>query len=215
MSDFFDRLETIRSQWNVLEHPFYQRWTNGELTKADLAVYSGQYRYAVVALASASQHAADVADSELASGLAAHAVEEAEHVAVWDRFTDAVGGDSAVSATAETTACVSAWEGGEDRPLLDTLVALYTIESGQPAISETKRDGLIARYGYQPEGPATEYFELHAELDIEHAELARKAIEPRLAGADEEALLAVAEETLRSNWELLDGVDRLLGVKQD
>jgi pyrroloquinoline-quinone synthase len=213
MSTIFDRLESIRSQWNVLEHPFYQRWTNGELTKADLAVYSGQYRHAVVALAAASAQAADVADPALAKGLAAHAVEEAEHVALWDGFTDAVGGDAGVSPTAETEVCVKAWEGTPDRPFLETLVALYTIESGQPEISETKRDGLVARYGYTPETPATEYFDLHAELDIEHAELARKAIEPRLDGADEEALLAVAEATLRGNWQLLDGVDRLLGSK--
>ena len=211
MSQFFDRLEQVRSKWNVLEHPFYQRWTNGELTKADLAVYSGQYRYAVVALAEASTQAADVADESLAKGLAAHAVEETEHIALWDGFTEAVGGDAAVSPTAETETCMAAWAGTADRPFLETLVTLYTIESGQPVISETKRDGLIERYGYTPDSPATEYFDLHAELDIEHAELARKAIEPRLAGADEEALLGVAEATLRGNWELLDGVEKLLG----
>ncbi|MEI6448001.1 MAG: iron-containing redox enzyme family protein [Actinomycetes bacterium] len=211
MSDFFDRLEETRSRWNVLEHPFYQRWTNGELTKAELAVYSGQYRHAVVAIADASAQAASAADGKLAAGLAEHAREEADHVRLWDRFVDEVGGDAAVSATPETEACVSEWAGSADRPLLDTLVTLYSIESGQPAISETKREGLVARYGYTPEGPATEYFDLHAVLDVEHAEQARKAIEPRLEGADEDALLEVAEAALRSNWELLDGVEKLLG----
>lgn len=211
MSEFFDRLEEIRSKWNVLEHPFYQRWSNGELTKAELAVYSGQYRHAVVALADASQQAADVAGDDLAKGLGHHAVEEREHVALWDGFTDAVGGDAGVTATAETDTCVKAWAGTADRPLLDTLVALYAIESGQSEISETKRDGLVERYGYTPESPATEYFDLHAVLDVEHADLAREAIEPRLEGADQEALLEVAESVLKGNWELLDGVEKLLG----
>lgn len=211
MSDFFDRLEEIRTRWNVLEHPFYQRWSNGELTKAELAVYSGQYRHAVVAIADASAQAASVADGKLAAGLAEHAREEADHVRLWDRFVDEVGGDAGVSATPETEACVGEWAGTADRPLLDTLVTLYSIESGQPAISETKREGLVALYGYTPEGPATEYFDLHAVLDIEHAEQARKAIEPHLEGADEDALLEVAEAALRSNWELLDGVEKLLG----
>ena len=211
MSDFFDRLETMRSRWNVLEHPFYQRWSNGELTREELAVYSGQYRHAVVAVADASHQAAAVAGEDLASGLRGHAIEETEHIALWDEFVGAVGGDADVSPTAETAACAKAWAGTAERPLLDTLVTLYTIESGQPAISETKRDGLIQRYGYTPEGPATEYFDLHAELDIEHADQARRAIEPQLAAADEEHLLAVAEQALKSNWELLDGVERLLG----
>lgn len=211
MSDFFEQLEQIRSRWNVLEHPFYQRWSNGELTKAELAVYSGQYRHAVVAIADASAQAADAAEGRLAEGLAEHAREEADHVRLWDGFVDAVGGDAGVSPTAETAGCVAEWTGTADRPLLDTLVTLYTIESGQPAISETKRDGLIARYGYTPESPATEYFDLHAVLDIEHADQARKAIEPQLDGADEAALLGAAERALKANWELLDGVERLLG----
>ncbi len=210
MSDFFDRLEQVRTRWNVLEHPFYQRWSNGELTKAELAVYSGQYRHAVVAIADASANAAAAAEGRLAEGLAEHAREEADHVRLWDGFVDSVGGDAGVSATPETAACATEWAGTAERPLLDTLVTLYSIESGQPAISETKRDGLIARYGYTPESPATEYFDLHAVLDIEHAEQARKAIEPQLEGADEEALLATAERALRANWELLDGVDKLL-----
>lgn len=211
MPDFFDRLETVRSRWNVLEHPFYQRWSNGELTKAELAVYSGQYRHAVVAIADASAQAARSAEGRLAEGLEEHAREELDHVRLWDGFVDAVGGDAAVSATSETEACVAEWTGSEQRPLLETLVTLYTIESGQPAISETKRDGLIARYGYTPESPATEYFDLHAVLDIEHADQARKAIEPHLADADQDALLEVAEGALKANWELLDGVERLLG----
>jgi len=211
MSDFFEQLEQIRSRWNVLEHPFYQRWSNGELTKAELAVYSGQYRHAVVAIADASAHAAEAADGRLAEGLAEHAREETDHIRLWDGFVDAVGGDAGVSATGETAGCVAEWTGTDERPLLDTLVTLYTIESGQPAISETKRDGLIARYGYTPESPATEYFDLHAVLDIEHADQARKAIEPHLEGADQTALLACAERALKANWELLDGVEKLLG----
>jgi hypothetical protein len=47
------------------------------------------------------------------------------------------------------------------------------------------------------------------ELDVEHAAAERALIEPRLDGADADALLAEAERVLRANWELLDGVERL------
>ena len=89
-------------------------------------------------------------------------------------------------------------------------MAAYTIESGQPAISQAKLDGLLERYGFE-EGPATEYFALHAERDHEHADHSRELIEERLADADLERLLAVAEGVLRGNWELLDGVERQFG----
>ena len=56
--DLWTRLEQARARWNVLEHPFYERWSRGELRRDELAAYSGQYRYAVVALADAAAGAA-------------------------------------------------------------------------------------------------------------------------------------------------------------
>ena len=52
--DLWSRLADVQSRWNVLGHPFYTRWSRGELTRDELALYAGQYRYAVVALAGAS-----------------------------------------------------------------------------------------------------------------------------------------------------------------
>jgi pyrroloquinoline-quinone synthase len=206
--DFWSRIEAVRSRWNVLEHPFYERWSHGELSREELAHYAGEYRHAVVALADAAAGAARAAEPELRPSLEAHAAEEASHVALWDDFARAVGAEPVVVSPApETEACASAWAGDGERPLLRSLVALYAIESGQPTISETKRVGLRDFYGIE-DGPATAYFDLHAGLDVEHAAAARALIEPRLEGADVDALVAEAEAVLRGNWELLDGVER-------
>ena len=207
--DFWNRLDAARARWNVLEHPFYERWSAGELSRDELAAYSGQYRHAVVALAEAAHNAAAAAGPELRAQLEGHAAEEAAHVTLWDEFARAMGGDPAAAPAAETRDCAGVWA-GEERALLPSLVALYAIESGQPTISETKREGLLAHYGVN-EGPATAYFDLHARLDHEHAAAARALIEPRLADADADALVAEAEGVLRANWELLDGVERLNG----
>src|SRR5262245_15764885 len=51
-------IDALRSRHDVLRHPFYRRWSAGELTRAELAHYAGQYRHAVVALARASAQAA-------------------------------------------------------------------------------------------------------------------------------------------------------------
>lgn len=205
--DFWSALEQIAQRRSVLAHPFYVRWSAGELSREELAIYAGQYRHAVVALADASAEAARDADADARDGLAAHAAEEAEHVALWDDFIEAVGGEHGAAPADETKRCVAAWSGGGGRPLLGTLVALYAIESAQPELSRTKIAGLAEHYGVRGAGAA--YFELHEQRDIEHAAAMRGLIEQRLEGADDSALLIEADRVLTANWQLLDGVERM------
>src|SRR3979411_3398751 len=63
------RLDEARGAINVLEHPFYQRWTAGELSAEELSCYAGEYRHAVSALAEASSRAAEAADLTHRAGL--------------------------------------------------------------------------------------------------------------------------------------------------
>ena len=193
--DLCERIDEARERWNVLRHPFYTRWERGELTRDELAFYAGEYRHAVVALAEAASAAGD----------AEHAREEAEHVALWDAFSEALDAPLDREATPETSACAQAWS-RPDR--LEALAVLYAVESSQPAISATKLRGLVAHYGFSPDDPSARYFALHSERDVEHAAEARAALEAE-APADTMALaLAVAaERALEANWKLLDGVD--------
>lgn len=204
----FDRLADVHRRNNVLEHPFYVRWSNGDLTPEELSWYAGEYRHAVVALAQATEAAARAAEPAVRAQLAEHAAEEAEHVELWDAFARTVGADLAREPAAETAECAAAWTAAGDA--LEGLVVLYAIESAQPAIAQTKLEGLTAHYDVD-EGPATEYFALHAERDHDHAAQSRALIEQRLGGVDEERLVAVAETALRGNWALLDGVERRFG----
>lgn len=205
--DLWSRLSDVHARWNVLDHPFYERWTRGELTRDDLALYAGQYRHAVVALAEAAEGAAHAATPEVRAELAAHAGEEAAHIALWDDFAVAVGTAGEQPPTPETADCARAWAGA-DRDFLGHLTALYAIESAQPAISRVKADGLREHYSFDT-GPATAYFDLHAERDHEHAAEGRALLSERLEEADENALVIEAERVLRANWTLLDGVNRL------
>ncbi len=206
--DFFARLDSLRDRWNVLEHPFYTRWSEGKLERDELAFYAGEYRHAVIALAEAVDAAARAVEPEVSAQLDEHAAEEAEHVELWDGFVHALEADIDRAPRPETVACHESWTAG--RTGLEHLVAAFTIESGQPAIADTKLRGLVERYGFE-EGPATEYFALHAERDHEHAAQSRELIDERLADADLDRLLEVAEGVLRGNWELLDGVERQHG----
>jgi pyrroloquinoline-quinone synthase len=214
-------LDTLRARHDVLRHPFYQRWSAGELTRSELAHYSGQYRHAVLALAGAAAQAAAAVDPaldpDLRAELDAHAAEEVAHVALWDGFCAAVGGSATATPSPETAECARAWAGDASRPLLHSLVALHAIEAAQPAIAATKRSGLATHYGFA-DGPATAYFELHEQRDVEHAASSRALIAerlepepPRRSPSERElrALLDEAEAVLRGNWRLLDGVERV------
>jgi pyrroloquinoline-quinone synthase len=199
--EIFDRIERSRRRWDVLRHPFYRRWSAGELTASELARYSGQYRHAVEAIATLSEAAADAAPER--PELRRHAAEELGHVRIWDGFVDAANGRVDDAATPETEECVRAWTAEDD--LLSYLIRLYAIESGQPEISVTKRDGLLDRYGFE-DGAGTAYFRVHATRDTEHAAEVRALAAALASDEDADRLVAAAEGTFRANWRLLDGV---------
>ena len=212
------QLDRARAEIDVLEHPFYRRWSAGELGAQELARYAAEYRHAVLALAQASARAAGAASPAHAELLCAHAEEEAAHVALWDRFADAAAARaSSLGAErpppgplGETRLCARAWTAGED--LLEHLAVLYAIEAGQPEVARTKLAGLVSHYGYSPESPAVEYFTLHAVRDRDHARDARALIRQLLADGQQGAHAAArmvrrARAALRGNWRLLDGVE--------
>ena len=197
----WERIERSRQRWNVLRHPFYRRWSDGELSADELARYSGQYRHAVEAIATMSASAADALPDH--PELRRHAAEELGHLRLWDGFLETSGGDASDAPTPETEECVRSWT-AEDG-VVATLARLYAIESGQPAISRTKRAGLLDRYGFV-EGEGTAYFRVHEKRDVEHATEVRELIAALASEADEDELVAAAESAFRANWRLLDGV---------
>jgi pyrroloquinoline-quinone synthase len=199
----WERIEESRARHNVLEHPFYVRWSAGELSREELARYAGQYRHATEALARLCSQTAETAPEGHREEMTAHAAEEETHVGLWDDFVEAAGGEIGAEPTPETAECVTAWTSPEG--YLAQLARMYAIESGQPEISRIKREGLSRFYGING-GPGGEYFRVHEEADHAHAEESRRLIEEAMTPDDEDALVDAAESAFRANWRLLDGV---------
>jgi pyrroloquinoline-quinone synthase len=199
----WERIEESRARHNVLEHPFYVRWSAGELSREELARYAGQYRHATEALARLCEETAEVAPEARRDEISAHAAEEEAHVGLWDDFVEAAGGEIGAEPTPETAECVTAWTAPDG--YLAQLARMYAIESGQPEISRIKREGLSRFYGIDG-GPGSEYFRVHEEADHAHAEESRHLIEEAIAPEDEDALVEAAESAFRANLRLLDGV---------
>ena len=190
--NLIERIDEARTRWNVLDHPFYLRWERGELSRDDLAFYAGEYRHAVVALA----------DAAAVGGDAEHAAEEAAHIGLWDDFAAALDAPIDREPSSETRECAAAWRPGDS---LEARAVLYAVESGQPAIAQTKLAGLVEHYGFARGSKGTEYFELHSERDHEHAAASAEVLR-QAAPEDSDRLVAAAEAALKGNWQLLDGV---------
>lgn len=201
----WERIEESRERHNVLEHTFYVRWSQGELSGEELANYAGQYRHAAAAIARICADAAAEAPGESRDELRRHALEEEGHIGLWDDFVAAAGGKIGAEPNSETAECVSQWTAADG--YVETLACLYAIESGQPEIAKVKREGLVSLYGYE-EGPATEYFRVHETEDLAHAEESRRLISDAISEADEDRVVAAAESAFKANLRLLDGVER-------
>jgi len=75
-----------------------------------------------------------------------------------------------------------------------------------PEFGRVASKGLAAHYGVDSE-VGTRYFTVHRGRDVEHAAEGRELLEELIASpADEDAVVAAAEDAFAANWRLLDGV---------
>jgi pyrroloquinoline-quinone synthase len=214
--DLIPELKDRIARRPLLGHPFYVRWTEGSLTRAELARYATEYyHYALAFPTFLSAIHARSEDLSMRQLLLENLIEEERgaenHPELWLRFCEALGLDrqavvasrpspstSALIATMRALASTgSAHEG---------LAALYAYESQVPAVAKTKIEGLARWYGIAAPRDVA-FFAVHLEADVAHARTAEELLE-RLCttpAARAQAQAAV-DGTLGALYSFLDGV---------
>ncbi len=199
-------LTLLAERYDLLQHPFYQRWVKGELTREELVYYAGQYAHVVRALPRWLEAAAHH-DLESGPALQHHAREESSHVAMWEEFAEALGINASqldtAAANPATTAFLSA--GDELAARGQAAAVVWSIESQSPAVSAEKLRGLRTHYGID-EHNGGRYFAVHQELDRDHESQLRHVISAQDQDRRREAPKTV-ETTLMRMWDLLTAVE--------
>jgi pyrroloquinoline-quinone synthase len=191
-----ERLDQVTARWNLLEHSFYQRWTEGNLTRDELCDYVMQYAHVVRAVPSWLEQVRWGDPVQVAR----HAAEERSHIELWEQFGNALGLSSEAIRLAPANAATKelVHRGDELAAQGDAAAVVWALEQQTPAVAGAKLAGLSAFYRIGPEAGG-EYFAVHQHLDVEHSAELRA-----LCSEGSEKAAAVMSEAL---WNLLTSVE--------
>ncbi len=203
-------LDPFIASRSVLRHPFYLKWSAGELTMDDMRVYAKEYFHLVSRIPGiVAAVAGRIDDPSLKSQVEQNAAEETEHVELWKRFARSVGvSDQELSdyePSALARAAVSKLEERAAAGVEEGIVAMYALERELPAIAETKKRGLEEFYGLTSED-AHIYFDEHLKEE-QHLDVWRSF---DLRGDD---LLDAAGVSLDAQHQVLDAVCQVAGIE--
>ena len=203
MSSLIQNIDRVIEERSLLNHPFYQAWSDGKLTREALTGYSKEYYQLVKAVPVFMTQLMDNVPSSLSDELDFHQQEEFSHIGMWERFASGLGVarnallnydglDKTNQAISGMHHLMGSLESGA--------AAMYAFEKEIPKISQIKLEGLAEFYGLTSED-VTKYFKEHMEADIRHTASWKKLIE---SDTDEHEAISAAESSVTCQNLLLD-----------
>jgi len=213
---FIKKLDETIARRSMLDHPFYQMWNDGQLSRETLGEYVKQYYAHVRAfpryVSAVHSNCDDIRARQL---LLENANEEDmgpnNHPELWMRFADGMGVDRDAVRNADVLPKVREsvdmmFQLTRSEDFRDGLAALYAYESQVPEVSKTKREGLARHFGLDDDR-AVSFFSVHEEADIEHSRVERELIADHCqTQASQDRVLAAADKAAGALWHFLDGV---------
>lgn len=212
---FLDQIEASIAAKHLLQHPFYQAWSRGELTLDALRDYAAQYYQHVAAFPTyLSAVHAQTEDQAVRKHLLANLNDEEagspNHPELWLEFAESLGltreqVESAQTWTSTRNLIHGFRSSCRDNGTAAGVAALYAYESQIPSVSEKKIEGLRDFYGFKtPEG--YRYFTVHIEADCEHSATERALLQQLIHPADEPACKQTVDTVLDGLYGLLTEV---------
>jgi len=206
--------ETI-AKHSMLDHPFYQAWNEGALSKEALTEYSRQYyahvRNFPIYLSAAHSRCDDIEVRQLLlENLVEEEQGEVNHPELWLRFAEGMGADRDSVRNAEllpqTEASVEQMKSlTTSDKYLHGVAALYAYESQVPDVAKTKREGLNKFYGVEDERTVS-YFSVHEEADVLHRAQELEILTKQASDeTTRQEVLTAAEAGAKAMWTFLDG----------
>jgi len=187
------RCDEIVATHDLLDHPFYQAWSNGTLPVDALTSYAAEYGAFI----------GTIGDGWKTLGRDDIAKHEAAHARIWqDSFAGALGTSVGDPGIKEVDRLVNV-----ARTLFKTpaaaVGALYAFESQQPRTAASKLKGLRDHYQALPES-CGRYFELHS-ADYDEVTCLRESMAVMNEGDQAEAL-AACDAMSRMLFDALTGI---------
>ena len=205
------RIDAVLAERSLLKHPFYQEWTAGTLSVERLREYARQYFHFEAEfprwLSAIHSRIEEPALRQLVlQNLWDEEHGERNHRALWLEFAQAVGLSrdevERSTANAETTALLDHFRAAaQEGSVASALATLFAYEGQVPVVAREKIRGLREHYGFAPE--QYEFFLVHLEADIAHADAEVRAI--ATLDADEQEVVEAVEAACDRLYGFLDG----------
>jgi len=222
-TEFFKELDARIAKYDLLCHPFYKAWADGQLTREDLREYAKDYYHHVESFPTyLAELGIRLDDGDLRRAILANMADEKgledafgqpspAHSELWLDFAEGMGarrslnGHTPLPAIKQLIAFFHrvASDGSPE----EALAAFYAYESQVPRVAKEKARGLQEMYG--ADDRTTAYFTLHTTADVFHSQVWRKQLAKRLESHPEmtEKALAAAENAAKALWHALDGIE--------
>jgi len=218
---FLSQLESRIQKYDLLCHPFYQAWSHGELTRADLLEYAAEYYQHVAAFPSyLSAFHARLEDGAMRKAVAENCADEEgvgspdgrSHAELWMDFAAGFGGSEqdvrGRQAMPEMLQLIAEFgRVAREGSSAEALAAFYAYESQVPRVAKEKARGLKEMYG--ADNATCRYFTLHTTADVRHSQVWKELLSKEIADdASAARALDAAEAAAKALWTALDGIER-------
>lgn len=214
MSNIVSEIQQLIEKRHLLNHPFYQMWSDGTLKLDTIRDYAKQYYHHVYAFPTyVSAVHSNCPDIRLRQTLLENLIEEERgdhnHPELWMNFCSGLDlrRQEVVEAEPypETAGLISTYKDlTRNHSFLEGLASLYAYEYQIPSISEAKIEGLKKHYGRSDESTIS-FFEAHIKYDKIHAK-SEEEILAEYIREDDAPVKESARRALDALWAMLDGI---------